>query len=98
VRAGANQVNGVTFTGSHLESTYVALYRAALNNARVQATALATALHEHVVGIEAVHPVSPVSPGPVPFQVMAPATASTPIFPGQNPTTVSLVVTFRVAP
>lgn len=97
VAAGANQVNGINFTTSG-SSSYQKTYRAALDNARAQASAVAAGLGEHIQGITSVQIQSPGTTGPQQFFNAGVATASTAVYPGQQQETVTLKVVYHLTP
>jgi uncharacterized protein YggE len=97
VAAGANEIDGISFTGGNVRAAYTVAYRAAVADARTQAQALAAAFHEHVAGVVAVR-VPNDNPVTLTYAPMAQAAVGTPVFPGQTSETVSVQVTFRLAP
>ncbi|MDA8192654.1 MAG: SIMPL domain-containing protein [Thermaerobacter sp.] len=95
VAAGANQVEGIDFTAQNQSSAYRTAYTDAIANASARALAIATALHESVLGVQSVDP-SNGSGGTV-FPIFAASSAAaTPVMPGQQHTTVSVRVVFRI--
>jgi uncharacterized protein YggE len=101
VQAGANQVNGVTFSAGSEHSAYEIAYGQALANAKAQAEAIAAGLHEHVLEAVSVH-VQGQGQGPEPLMFTAAAkqalAPNTPVFSGQQTVTVSLQVQYRLGP
>lgn len=93
VAAGANQVNGITFTNPGL-SAYNQTYHAALNNARHQAQALAASLGENILGVKSVSVQNSSGEGPVPYFSAAKTAVNTPVYPGQQQESVSLKVVY----
>jgi len=94
VRAGANQVNGVSFTTPG-NALYRTVYLAALKNATLQADALAAGLHEHVLGVSSITVQNAAAISPLPL-AMATSAVNTPIYAGQQQESITLAVVYRV--
>jgi uncharacterized protein YggE len=92
--AGANQVNGVNFTGGN--GVYPALYAAAMHNAAAQAAAIAAPLHERVGPVVSVSVQNTSGIQPVFGLAMAKVAAPTPILSGQNQVSVTLQVVYKL--
>ena len=99
VAAGANQVNGVTFTGG-AHTAYPTAYRNALRDARAQAQAIATSLNEKIAGVASVTVQNAGGVPPEIFGAMNAAVAAvrTPVLAGQQQVTVSLQVVYKLVP
>lgn len=101
VKAGANQVNGVSFTGGSSNTAYQTPYAGALANALLQARAVAADLHERVAGIASIQVVSPSQPTYYQRSINAPAMvglAPTAIYPGHHTVSIALQVQVRLVP
>ena len=101
VKAGANQVNGVSFTGGSSHTAYQSPFAGALANALLQARAIAADLHERVAGVVSIQVVTPSSGGGMPYALNVPAAAMyapTLVYPGHHTESVSLRVQYRLLP
>ena len=97
VASGANQLDGVSFPSASA-SQYRTTYQRALKNAGSQASALAHAAGERVLGIKSVVVQQNGGSVPQPYFSAASAAAPTPVYGGQQQETVTLKVVYTLGP
>ena len=96
VGAGANQVSGPSLTSADQQKLYLQALKAAIANARVKASAIASAAHLSVGGIRSISEASTTSfPRPLAESAKAP-TLATPVQAGTIQTEADVTVTFNV--
>lgn len=95
VGAGANQVQGVSFTSTPRSSEGQSAYEQALGNALSQAKILATALHDQVLGPVSISFASNNGSSSQVFNAMS-APSITPVMPGQQQQMLTLKVVYRI--
>jgi uncharacterized protein YggE len=94
--AGANQVNGVTFTIPQTVET--ALYAAAVQNATAIANAVAHALHARIAGVVQATVENAGNPLPVMAAALYARASSVPIMGGQESVSETVRVVYKLAP
>jgi uncharacterized protein YggE len=94
VRAGANQVGGLSLVASDQTDLYGKALEAAVDDARRHAEAIAGASDAELGAIRSVSESS--TAPPFPFEAKAAADASTPIEPGTIEVTADVSVTFEL--
>lgn len=95
--AGANQIQGINFGVGNTSSAYQLVYKAALADARNQAQAILSPLHERILGIRSIQAQQSGSGVTVTEARMAPA-YSVPVMPGSTPVEAQVTVVYRVGP
>lgn len=100
VAAGANQIQGVSYSVADPGAVELQGYDAAIKNARAQADAIAQALGVQISGVEAADATYSSSGGPRPLElagaVAAPA-VRTPLEPGQQTITTQVRVVYSIS-
>lgn len=98
VSLGANQVDGVQLVVQNRSGAYQKAYKNALANASARARALALALHESVLGIVSINTVPEQNQfgARMPFFAQASSSDGVAIMPGQQPTSVTVEVVYRL--
>jgi uncharacterized protein len=99
IRAGANQLQGVTFTVRDREAARNAALQDATRNARAQADAIAEAMSMRIVGVhDIIVGGADVRPVAVMQDMRMESLAATPVRPGQVDVAAGVTVTYRLSP
>jgi uncharacterized protein YggE len=98
IGAGATSVDGVSFRVENPTAAEAQARKAAVEDARTKANALASAAGVSIVGVSAISEQSGPVPYPIPYERAAVAAdgAGTPVQPGQAEISVSVSVIYRI--
>lgn len=97
IAAGATTVDGVTFRVENSADAEAQARKAAVDDARAKANALASAAGVTIVGVSAVSEVSAPTPYPVAYErAVAADGGSTPVQPGQTEISVAVQVIYKL--